>query len=355
MSARYVAVQWNRRKVAYDLVVVAAVLLYTQVFQLVGRRVFPEGAEVNSQILAMRAWGSCAYLMLTAILAIGPLARLDRRFLPILYNRRHLGVIFFLVALWHARQVLGFYHAYGPISELASLFTYDAAFTPSSMPFQLFGAAALAWFAVMAATSHDFWQRVMGARAWKTLHMGIYAAWALVVAHVAFGALQRDSVPVWTGGVALSVVVVAGLHLLAARRSRRPDRTPAPERTDGDDAWLDAAALEDLEDGRPLTVVPPRGERLLLLREGDRVTALGAVCAHQGGPLDEGRVIDGCLTCPWHGWQYRGADGHSPPPYEERIPTHRVVVREGRVLVDPRPCALDRPAEPCRTTGEETR
>ena len=41
----------------------------------------------------MRAFGSCAFLMLTLILCIGPLARLDARFLPLLYNRRHFGVL----------------------------------------------------------------------------------------------------------------------------------------------------------------------------------------------------------------------------------------------------------------------
>ena len=40
--------------------------------------------------------------MLTIILSIGPLARLDRRFLPLLYNRRHFGVLTFFVALLHA-------------------------------------------------------------------------------------------------------------------------------------------------------------------------------------------------------------------------------------------------------------
>lgn len=43
-------------------------------------------------IHAMRAYVNCAFLMLT-ILAIGPLARLDTWFLPLLHNRRHFGVI----------------------------------------------------------------------------------------------------------------------------------------------------------------------------------------------------------------------------------------------------------------------
>jgi len=39
--------------------------------------------------------------MLTVILSIGPLARLDCRFLPLLYNRRHFGVLTFVIASLH--------------------------------------------------------------------------------------------------------------------------------------------------------------------------------------------------------------------------------------------------------------
>jgi DEAD/DEAH box helicase domain-containing protein len=38
----------------------------------------------------------------------------------------------------------------------------------------------------------------------------------------------------------------------------------------------------------------------------------------------EGRVLDGCITCPWHGFQYRLEDGCAPPPYTEKLPTYRL-------------------------------
>jgi len=44
-------------------------------------------------------------------------------------------------------------------------------------------------------------------------------------------------------------------------------------------------------------------------------------------------VIDGCLTCPWHGWTYKPEDGCSPPPFTEKIPTYDVRIEDGRVLV----------------------
>ena len=50
----------------------------------------------------MKAYGTCAFLLLSMALCIGPLARLDRRFLPLLYNRRHLGVLTCAVAAGHA-------------------------------------------------------------------------------------------------------------------------------------------------------------------------------------------------------------------------------------------------------------
>jgi nitrite reductase/ring-hydroxylating ferredoxin subunit/uncharacterized membrane protein len=49
---------------------------------------------------------------------------------------------------------------------------------------------------------------------------------------------------------------------------------------------------------------------LVLVRIADTVFALHAVCAHAGGPLHEGSVVDGCVECPWHGSRFRLNDGH---------------------------------------------
>jgi nitrite reductase/ring-hydroxylating ferredoxin subunit/uncharacterized membrane protein len=66
---------------------------------------------------------------------------------------------------------------------------------------------------------------------------------------------------------------------------------------------------------------------LVVVRIGDTIHALHAVCAHAGGPLPEGTVTpDGCLQCPWHGARYRLSDGalrrgpsvYDQPAYEVR-------------------------------------
>lgn len=356
MSQTFVTVQWNRRKYVYDALLVGGIATYLWLFQRVSQVALSGEHAITPEILGMRAWGSCAFLMLTAILCLGPLARLDRRLLPLVYNRRHFGVIFFVVAANHARQVLDFYHAYGHVSKLESLLMNDVAFTTASVPFQLFGAAALAIFLVMAVTSHDFWQKILGARAWKSLHMMVYAGYALVVAHVAFGALQFETSPWLAGAVAASVAMVAALHVMAAHRSTSADRAPAASQVDLDGArWVSAGPAAALVSGRARRLVLPSGENLAIVRDGDAISALHGVCAHQGGPLAEGRVRNGCLTCPWHGWEYRAADGQSPPPFTETLPTHRVRLDgRGHLLVDVAAQPPGTPCEPVRLDAGST-
>src|ERR1700722_17280399 len=101
MSIAYRAVQWNRDKLVYDGVVIAAAALYIAVYLIVGERLEPPKDLPGAIDLRLRAFGSCAFLMLTVILSIGPAARLDPRFLPLLYHRRHPGVLTFCVAAAH--------------------------------------------------------------------------------------------------------------------------------------------------------------------------------------------------------------------------------------------------------------
>jgi len=75
------------------------------------------------------------------------------------------------------------------------------------------------------------------------------------------------------------------------------------------------------------------GAPIAVFRHEAGVSAMHGVCAHQGGPLAEGRVVGGCVTCPWHGYQYRPGDGCAPPPYDDKLATHEVKVVDGRVMV----------------------
>ena len=101
--------------------------------------------------------------------------------------------------------------------------------------------------------------------------------------------------------------------------------------------WLRAGAAADIPEGQARIVTPEAGERIAIFRHQGRLSAVVNVCAHQNGPLGEGRIIDGCITCPWHGFQFRPEDGCAPPPFTEKIATYRLRLEGNRVLIDPHP------------------
>lgn len=111
MSISYRPVIWNRTKMIYDAVLLAGIMTYILVFLKVGPVLSPALRAVDLPTQRMRAFGSLALLMITLVLAIGPLARIDTRFMPLLYNRRHFGVLTAIIAATHASYVLGWYFA----------------------------------------------------------------------------------------------------------------------------------------------------------------------------------------------------------------------------------------------------
>jgi nitrite reductase/ring-hydroxylating ferredoxin subunit/DMSO/TMAO reductase YedYZ heme-binding membrane subunit len=331
MSVHYQAVGWNRTKKIYDLVLLAAVILYLAIFTGAGFAIYP---SATAETLIIRAFGTLALVLLHMVLSIGPLCRLKPRFLPLLYNRRHLGVVMFCAALVHGVFSIVQFHALGDVPPLVSLFISNTRYASlAEFPFQLLGFFALLILLMMAATSHDFWLHNLSAPVWKRIHMMVYLAYGLIMAHVALGALQSET------NVALAVTLACGLgmlsvlHLLAAAKEGRVDHLRVRAAEEG---FVEVCAAAEIPDKRA-RVISVNGERIAVFRYDGKVSAVSNVCRHQNGPLGEGRIIDGCITCPWHGYQYLPETGASPPPFNDKVATFRTKIVGGKVLVHPCP------------------
>jgi nitrite reductase/ring-hydroxylating ferredoxin subunit/uncharacterized membrane protein len=93
-----------------------------------------------------------------------------------------------------------------------------------------------------------------------------------------------------------------------------------------------AGPLAGLEEGLNHTIV--KGRQMLLVRRGSVVSAIGSVCSHAGGPLQEGELRGDEVTCPWHGSRFRVTDGSArrgPATFPE--PVYEVRVTDGVVEV----------------------
>jgi nitrite reductase/ring-hydroxylating ferredoxin subunit/DMSO/TMAO reductase YedYZ heme-binding membrane subunit len=332
MGVEYRAVQWNRQKRIYDFVLVGGVGVFLISFGLLSKILFP---YVTDEIMLMRAFGTAAFLLLHIILCIGPLCRVSPKFLPLLYNRRHAGVTMCSLALVHAALVILTYHAGGDTNPILGIFVSTPVTGPfAGVPFQPFGFFALVILFLMAATSHDFWLANLSAPVWKSLHMLVYVAYGLLVLHVTFGILQSEVSPVYITAVAVGLTLVLGLHIAAALKEAPVDRTR--ELPLKDQGYVDVCAVEDIPEKRA-RIICLSGERVAIFKYDGKVSAVSNVCQHQNGPLGEGKIVDGCITCPWHGYQYLPETGASPPPFVEKVPTFNILIQNGRVLVHPKP------------------
>jgi nitrite reductase/ring-hydroxylating ferredoxin subunit/DMSO/TMAO reductase YedYZ heme-binding membrane subunit len=338
MSVGFKAVQWNRQKYVYDAILLAGVALFIGTFMTVGASRNPAADAAAWIDLRIKAFGTCAFTMLTIILMIGPLARLSPRFLPLLYNRRHFGVLTFLVALVHAYSVVDWFAVQGAMGDLIAEITGSPNYGKFiGFPIKALGLFGLSVLFLLAATSHDFWLAFLSPRIWKALHMALYVAYGVLVMHVALGVMQEDRrifIPLLLGG---SFALVVALHLAAAWRGR--DEAHAEH-----EGWITVGPPASIPDQRARIVSAPNGERIAVFRNGNQIGALTNVCAHQNGPIGEGCIRQGLVTCPWHGYEYRLEDGCAPPPFTEKLATYRLRLRDGLIEVDPQALPPGTPA-----------
>ncbi len=349
MAQGYKLVQWTPFKKRYDAVLLLGVVVFVGAYLAAGLMLSPSSGKALPIQVALRAVGACAFALLTLILLVGPLARLSPRFLPLLYNRRHLGVTCFLLALAHGALVILWYHGFSDLNPLVSLLTSNPRYDSiQGFPFESLGVAALFVLFLMAATSHDFWNTILGPNMWKALHMGVYWAYALIVAHVMLGAVQGEKSPLYAIVVGVSGGLVALIHIFAGAREAKRDANAVEPDAEG---WLRVGPPNDIPDTRARIVTPRSGERIAVFRDGARIYAISNVCRHQGGPLGEGRIINGCVTCPWHGFQYRPQDGRAPAPFTERIAVYRTRIAGGVVFVNPEPITSGDEVPPSSADG----
>ena len=350
MSARLVPVAWTRAKLVIDAVAVLAVAAYLLAYLRLAPVLQTLSLPPDDNTVSMRAYGSCALLLLTFVLGIGPLARLEPRLLPLLYNCRHLGVLTCLIAAAHVQAVLDWYFAYSAVPPIEAMLAADPGFVGlHGVPFIPFGLFAFAVLVVLAVTSHDFWLGFLTPPVWKAVHMTVYAAYAAAVLHVALGALRATADPTLAMVLAAGLGGVTLLHLAAARQERRSDAALAPP--GAAPPWLQAGPAAAVAEGGAIVVHPPGAEAVAIFRHQGKLSAVSHLCAHQNGPLGEGRVVDGCITCPWHGFQYRLEDGCAPPPYTEKLATFQLRLRGGMIELDPRPNPPGTRVEPLAVPG----
>ena len=100
--------------------------------------------------------------------------------------------------------------------------------------------------------------------------------------------------------------------------------------------------IEQYEAVARLSDIPPGayneyevgGREIIVANLGGRLHAFTAICSHMDGPLVQGTLVEGVITCPWHFSRFRVDDGSVVEgPATGPIETYPVKVQGDQVLV----------------------
>ena len=344
MSVAYQPVVWSKHKKKYDVLLWLFNLLF--LLLAIGLQ-FAFYPTANPATVIIRSFGLLSIFLLHIILLIGPLTRINTRLYPLLYNRRHLGVSMFFCASVHAVFSLIWFHGNGNVSMLTSLFTSNLHYDSLRFfPFQVLGFFAYLILMIMAFTSHDFWLAALSPRVWKTLHMLVYVAYALVLFHVFLGIIQFETDPFLFTFLFVGFLTVALTHLYAGWISNKQSKSKEVQ-----DTWILVEDHETIPNGRARMMQIGK-ESIAVFNNDGCYNAVHNVCKHQHGPLSEGKIVDGCITCPWHGYQYKVEDGCSPAPFTEKLKTYLLKLENGKLYVNCSPLEEGTYVEPIRVSNQ---
>lgn len=164
------------------------------------------------------------------------------------------------------------------------------------------------------------------------MHMLVYIAYVLIILHVFLGAFQQETSPFTIGFLSIGFVGITTLHIITGFKELSIDRKkPAKDETD----WLFVCKVDEIEESRA-KIFTVGNERVAVFKYDGKLSAVHNVCKHQGGPLGEGKIVDGCITCPWHGYQYFPENGQSPPPFNDIVATYELKLSEKNIYLNPK-------------------
>jgi nitrite reductase/ring-hydroxylating ferredoxin subunit len=72
---------------------------------------------------------------------------------------------------------------------------------------------------------------------------------------------------------------------------------------------------------------------IALANVGGRFYAISNTCLHRGGPLGQGILDGGVVSCPWHGWQFDVTTGKTVQNANFAVDCYPIEVRGEEIFV----------------------
>lgn len=98
--------------------------------------------------------------------------------------------------------------------------------------------------------------------------------------------------------------------------------------------FVRVGSTSDIPEGK-MKKVAVGGLQVLVANVKGKYYAIGSVCTHMGGPLEQGFLVGQEVQCPWHGSHFdvtngqvkRGPATKPEPAYEVKVEQNNILVR----------------------------
>lgn len=101
--------------------------------------------------------------------------------------------------------------------------------------------------------------------------------------------------------------------------------------------FVPVAKTSDVHPGEGKLVRPAagrlRGKAMALFNDAGKFYAMNYICPHSGGPLGEGTIKEGIVTCPFHGWSYFAETGLPNSASDHTIAVYELKIEGDNILV----------------------
>lgn len=313
--------------------------------------------------LVIRTASLSAFAILNVVLLIGPWSRFSERIGEYYFYRRHLGVAVLLLGSLHAALVFSNYFKYSVRDTLTPIFTWygvlalfilgwmgltswDAVQKKiSGRMWKIFHALILLmylggtgwWYTIhrqdptityhlvllglftlfwIAVAPYSIIRKLMRTYVlgWKQLHVLVYLVYLSLLIHAWLGfiTIQNPAVKIifW-----LSPVIVLGSHAMGWLMKWREDHAIYATITEINQQFEEEGKtfrgvdyIDRFQEGIGRKTYVNK-QPVALFKQGETFFAISNTCAHQKGPLYQGKIAHGVVVCPWHYWKYRLSDG----------------------------------------------
>jgi nitrite reductase (NADH) small subunit len=98
-------------------------------------------------------------------------------------------------------------------------------------------------------------------------------------------------------------------------------------------SWTRIAGISEARPGEVMEALH-EGEAYAVCNVSGEIRVLSGVCPHAGGPLGNGALDGGTITCPFHGWEFDSATGVCLMDDSVTVPTYPVRVEGDQILAD---------------------